>query len=135
MITDNQIEEAFGRHLEAAYIADIVWPNATENLPPKPYLVVQHVPGIRRSPGLGAGGGEEVTGSFVVTVVTDVNKFSTQANDLAAEVMARFPRAVPIPCGDGKLRPGPQNPVALVAGRDGADWRQPVRIAYIATMR
>jgi hypothetical protein len=136
MVTANQIEQAFGRALEAApAIAPIVWPNRTKTLPAKPYLVVQHVPTTRRSVGMAAGAGQVVSGVFVVTVVTDINTFSTEANTLAAQVMARFPRATRISAGSGKLQFGPNDANELTPSRDGPDWRQPVRVSYQVTGR
>ena len=134
MITENEIETAFGQELASPEIAPIVWPNKTSALPPKPYIVVQHVPATRNSPGM-AGGGQIVGGAFVLTVVTGVNQFSTEANTLAAQIMARFSKASTLTAGTGKLRIGPADPVALAPDRQDGDWRQPVRVTYTATAR
>ncbi len=136
MVTKNQIEIAFGQALAGnPTIAPIVWPNKTKTLPPKPYMIVDHLPTRRQTLGMAAGDSQIVSGVFVVTIVTEINQFATEANDLADDVITRFPRATRITAGTGKLQFGPDDPNELTPQRDGPDWRQPVRVSYQVTGR
>lgn len=129
----NYIEAAFGQRLTGITPAPtVVWPNKfPATMPPRPFLSVQHVPTENESRALN-GGGEVQRGYFMVTVVAERDKFTTQANTLADAVKARLPKGLTLAAGTRKMRVW--RPAQMVAGFvDGSDWRQPVRVDYLVT--
>lgn len=127
-MTLNEIETALGQRLATmAACPPIVWPNRKAD-PARPYLSVQHVPVGRQNIAL-AGGAVRITGFVVVTVVTEIDGFTTEANTIAQAVIDRFPAGLRIPAGRGHVVIR-QEPEPITPFRDGDDWRQPVRIPY-----
>lgn len=130
-MNENDIAEALGRQLKTLTGAPpIYWDN--QNVPgsqARPYLVVQMVPG--QSPARISGGRAHV-GFMQVTVVSEVGKFATHANEVADKIAALFPYEMTLPCGGGRLtitndtQPGP-------GFRDGSNWRKIVQAEYFAT--
>lgn len=93
-MTPSAILQAIGQRLQGmANCPPIVWPNKAA-APAKPYLVVQMVPGTATDPTLAGGGGIIESGQCVVTVVAELNTFSTGAEAVAANIRARFPKGL-----------------------------------------
>jgi hypothetical protein len=67
-----------------------------------------------------------------VTIVAEVDKFSTSAVRLADDVAARFPMGLRLNVSGGGVIVIIQPPSVLQGFRDGPDWRVPVRIEYEA---
>ena len=128
-MTQAEILQAIGQRLQGmANCPPIVWPNKVATLP-RPYLVVQIIRGGASDPTLAGAGNLLLTGQFMVTVVADLNAFSTAADALADQIAARFPKG---------LRPAPRvvitAPAEILNGYpDEVSWRVPVRVRYLAT--
>lgn len=129
-MTPTEIENALGQRLKAMTdVPPIAWPNRDAN-PARPFLHFQHVP-VGRTDQTLDGAGEVASGYVTITVVSEQGEFANPANDLAAMVMAQFPYGLELVAGSGVITvmkpPEEQAPF-----KDGADWRQPVRIDYEA---
>lgn len=125
------IETAFGQRIAMPEILPIVWPNRAVS-PEKPYIAVQHVPTTRSAPAISGTGAIVARGYFVATVIAETNTFATEASGKADEIAARFPMGLRLTV-DGRVMQIVQPAQFLAALRDGADWRQPVRIEYQVT--
>lgn len=125
-MTPQAISAALGQRLAGMTgVPGIVWPNKAVPLPARPYLVAQIVRGRTTAPAL-AGGPILATGTFVVTVVHELNGFATAAETLAASVAARFPKG---------LRPAAGLTITDVPHidsgyADDVSWRVPVLIPW-----
>lgn len=123
-MTPNQIQNAIGARLAAMpYAPRIVVPNETV-APAKPYLILQHRSRGDVDPTI-AGDAEYSEGSVVIMVVTDLNKRTATADDLAAAVKAQFPKAL-------RLGPGLVISQSSILGGypDDVSWRTPVLVNY-----
>lgn len=124
-----QIETALGLHLRAMPGGlPIAWAN-DDREHPRPFLMAQRVP-VERIDDTLAGDGAREEGFLMVTVVTGKDQFTTQANEIAAQIMAWFPKGLrlTVPLAGRVLIDSP--PTALTGFNDGPDWRQPVRVTY-----
>ncbi|VDS08873.1 hypothetical protein PARHAE_02058 [Paracoccus haematequi] len=123
-MTPSGIQNAIGQHLLAAF-PRIVWPNRTTPLPARPYLVMQNAARSDTDRAL-AGGKGYSEGRQIVVVVADLNAFATSADDLAATIRARFPRALRL----GRLTIVRSQ--VLPGYTTDTDYRVPVSIDWIA---
>lgn len=129
-MTFNEIEQTLGQWLEGmADAPPIAWPNKDYN--PQdglPYVEFRHVPTIRTDDSID-GGHEVQTGIVLLTVVTERDKFTTQAATIGQAIANRFSYGLRIAGATGDVMVS--KPVDPVAGFvDGVYWRQPVRITY-----
>ena len=128
-MTLDQIETALGQRLEAMPACPpIAWPN--KDAPGTvPYLEFRHAPNTRRMPGISGQGLPILDGILLVTVVAARDKFTGPANAIAQAVADRFPQALRLTAGAGRV-------VITDASEfgqgftDGTHYRQPVRIRY-----
>lgn len=128
MIDQSDILRVCGETLMGGGIARIAWPNANA-LPAKPYVVLELRPRDIEDRTL-----EQTapvwSGTLVVTIVTALDKFDTEAQALARTIAEMFPSAsrLFLPYGDHILVA--KHPSVAGSGyRDGPDWRLPVNIA------
>lgn len=127
-MTFDQIEEAVGQHLAAmSQCPPIAWPNKTFT-PSGTYIEFRHSPGDRTDPVL-AGGMPYQTGIFLMTAVVKAGGFATAANALAQQIADRFPKALRLTAGGGKVLISAASSLGTPF-QDGAYWRQPVRVFY-----
>lgn len=128
-MTFAEIENAIGEHLAGmAGAPAIAWPNASFT-PAGTYLEFRHSPNGRFDPVI-AGGYAYQIGLVLITVVVPAGGFATAANTLAQAVANRFPKALRLTAGAGKVVINAPSSVAAPF-QDGAYWRQPVRVQYI----
>jgi hypothetical protein len=125
------IANAIGQHLAAApSLGTIVFENK-DATPTRPYLQFEIVRVNRRDPTINATA--PISRGFAqVTIVAEVDKFSTIATGIADNVAARFPMGLRINVSGGGVVVIIQPPSILQGFRDGPDWRVPVRIEYEA---
>ena len=129
-MTPVEIERAMGQRLAAMTgVPAIAWPNDDAD-PARPFLKFQHVP-VSRTDATLDGVGETARGYVTITVVAARDKFATAANTLAGSVMAQFEYGLRLSMAAGQITIN-KPPEALAGYRDGADWRVPVRINYVA---
>ncbi len=130
MPTFAQIENAIGQHLAGMASAPaIAWPNADFTPGADPYLEFRHSPNGSFDPVI-AGGYAYQIGLALITVVSPAGGFATAANDIAQAVADRFPKALRLTAGTGKVVINAPSSIAL-GFQDGAYWRVPVRVGYI----
>lgn len=132
MIRESDISIALGERLQTMFPEPrIAWPNEKSDGPPTmPYLVPQMVRLPRTDPTV------EATfpisnGQFVVTVVSELDEFSVDAEGLADDVAELFPMGLRLPVTGGEItimKP----PDVLLGFPDAVSWRVPVRITYRA---
>lgn len=127
-MNENDIEQAIGQHLAGMGSTPIAWPN-DDFTPSGTYIEFRHVPGERFDDTIDANGPNQ-TGIVLLTVVTRSGGFANEANALAAQIADRFPKALRLAAGAGKLVfYAPASPGTPF--QDGAYFRKPVRIFYI----
>lgn len=124
-----QIENAIGQHLAGmANCPPIAWPNK-DFTPTGDYLEFRHSPNERINNDL-TGGFDRQTGIVLITVISQRDKFTATALNIAQNISNRFPKGLRLTAGTGKVLIS--NPAALAAGFvDGSYWRQPVTIRYL----
>lgn len=128
-MTEADIANAIGQRLAGGTALPIVWDNKAA-APDMPYLICEVVPVSRRDPTL-AGGATIRTGFAMVTVVSQLDQFTTDALGHAETVAALFPKGLRLTAGDGKVLV--TDPATVIKGyRDEPAWRQPVRVPYEA---
>ncbi|MFN4062343.1 MAG: phage tail terminator-like protein [Paracoccus hibiscisoli] len=123
----SDIQSAIGRRLAMMPVAlPIITPNDTASpFPAPPYLILQPRSRADIDPTM-AGSAGYSEGSTIVTVVVALNTRTIAADDLAAEVKARFPKAAHL---DGVTVRGSS---VLSGYPDTVSWRVPVVIDWIA---
>jgi hypothetical protein len=126
-MTFNDIETAVGQRLQTMGSTPIAWPNK-DFTPNGTYIEFRHSPGQIIDPVLG-GGQPNQTGIFLMTVVVKAGGFNTAANTLAQQIADRFPKALRLTAGSGKVVISAASSLGPPF-QDGAYWRQPVRIFY-----
>lgn len=128
-MTLQDIETAIGQYLQGMSGApDIAWPNK-DFKPNGLYIEFRHTPNTVVD-GTTNGGFEYHIGIALLTVVAPVNAFSGAANSLAQGIADRFPKALRLTAGTGKVLINAPTSFGTPFP-DGAYWRQPVRISYI----
>jgi len=133
-VTFKDIETALGQRLESlANVPPIAWPNAAFT-PAYPYLEFRHSPNDVLDE-TGQGGYERQIGFVLVTVVTELNAFSNEANDIAEAIRRHFPKALRISAGDGTVLINAPTSIAAAFPFDGKEWRLPVRVSYMTEGR
>lgn len=130
-MTEAEIRTALGKQLEAIDdIPPILWPGKPA-LTAAPYIVVEFVSSGRT--GLTIGGKAERQGGYMqATVVTKADAFEAEALTWADAIGAQFPKGLRLTEGETSVEI-PQPP--SIAGQgypDGAHWRMPVRVPYLA---
>jgi hypothetical protein len=130
-MNEADIANALGQRLAAApSLGTIVFENK-DATPAKPYLQLEIVRVNRRDATI-VGTDPISLGFAQVTIVAEVDKFSTSAVRLADDVAARFPMGLRLNVSGGGVIVIIQPPSVLQGFRDGPDWRVPVRIEYEA---
>lgn len=125
-MTPAEILNALGQRLAGMTdCPQIVWENKSTVPASLPYLTAAVVPGVTADRSL-SGGAEWSDGTFVVVVVSELNKFTTAANILAANIKARFPYGLRPTAG--LIIPAP--PRVVKGYPTDADWRVPVQIPW-----
>ncbi len=121
----SEILNALGQHLTGMPdCPPVIWPNKKQDpLPAKPYLVLQMASRRRVDPTLNGTSGNWV-GTLSITVVWEKNTYSTQPDDLAENIRARFEKAV----NAGGVRIFHSE--ALVGFPTDTDFRVPVSIDW-----
>lgn len=128
-MTLNEIETALGQHL--AGMADcppIAWGNKSADNA-LPYLRTLHQPVTRIDPTPDCSIPEDKTGIWLVTVVTESDMFTTEANTIAEAVAQRFRAGTRLDAGSGKVLIDRGEPVAGFHD-EANNWAVPVRINY-----
>jgi hypothetical protein len=125
------ISNAIGQRLAAApSIGVIVWENKDAS-PARPYLQFQLVRVNRRDATMGST--SPISRGFaLITVVGEINKFSTEAAVIADKVADRFPKGLRLNVSGGGVVVIIDPPSVLQGFKDGPDWRLPVRVEYEA---
>jgi len=132
-MNETDISAALGKHLAAlGGVPAIVWENKDKpDSVKRPYVQIQMVRVSRRSMDLAGGGGITARGFLQVTVVTDIDQFSTPAETIADSIAAHFRKGVKLTENGGTVTIM-DAPNVLPGLRDGPDWRVPVQIDYWA---
>lgn len=123
------IKQAIGQRLsEAPNIPAIVWPNRDACQPSRPYIVVDYVPTGCTTPTL-AGTVITDSGYAMITVVSELDAFETDADTWAQTIADRFPMGLRITIeGERVLIIKPSE---IKQGyRDVVYWRTPVKVYY-----
>ncbi len=128
-MTFNEIEAAIGKHLaDMTDCPPIAWPNK-DFTPAGTYLEFRHAPNERRDDTISGGYAYQI-GIALVTVVTARDGFTSEANTIAQAVADRFPKALRLTAGSGKVViNAPASPGSGFV--DGVYWRQPIVINYL----
>lgn len=128
-MTLDQIETALGQRLQTmANCPPIAWPN--KDAPGTvPYVEFRHLPNTRTAPGINDQGLPIQTGIVLATIVAARDKFSGPANAIAQAVADRFPIALRLTAGSGRVVID-RSPEFVPGFTDGTHHRQPVRIRY-----
>lgn len=128
-MTLDEIETALGQHLEAMIdCPPIAWGNKDADHA-MPYLRVLNQPVSRVDPTPDGSIPEDKTGILLVTVVTESDTFTTEANTLAEAIAQRFRAGTRIAAGTGNVLIDRAEPVAGFL--DAANnWAMPVRMNY-----
>lgn len=128
-MTLDELETAVGQRLEGMTdCPPIAWPNRSFT-PNGTYIEFRHAPNGRIDETIDASGAR-FEGLFVITAVIASGDFSTAANTLAQAIMDRFPKALRLTAGSGKVViNAPSEPGTPF--QDGAYWRQPVIVSYV----
>lgn len=128
--TIGQREQALLNALKALNVAEVLMPNKARVLA-KPYLVPEYTPVSSRNVGLNPGGKVHLA-LFVVKVVTDLDVFSSTAQDLGQQVMDGFPFGFVMDCGGDKMRVSDE-PRSAPAIKTDTSWCLPVTIPVMVT--
>ena len=130
MPTFAEIETAIGQRLEGmANVPPIAWPNRAFTPGDAAYLEFRHAPNGSVDPVI-AGGFAYQLGLVLITVIIPAGGFTTAANTIAQAIADRFPKALRLTAGSGKVVINAPTSLATPF-QDGAYWRQPVRLSYI----
>lgn len=130
MIREGDISTVLMRHLEGmAGLPDLVFENKDSTLTP-PYVVFENVRVSRKDKTI-SGGQAESRGYLWVTVVRPLNEWVTEAENLADDISEHFSYPTSFLVIGGKITI--TKPPEIKQGyRDGAKWRTPVKIDYLA---
>jgi hypothetical protein len=125
------VENALGEYLAGMDdCPPIAWPNKDYS-GAVPYIEFRHAPNGRTDVTID-GGFVSSQGIVLLTVVVERDKFTNEANTLAWDIIARFPRGLRLDLDDGQVLI--YQPTDLAPGFvDGVYWRQPVRVFYQTT--
>ena len=128
-MTLNEIETALGQHLAGmANCPPIAWGNKSADHA-LPYLRTLHSPVTRIQPTVDCSVPEDKTGIWLVTVVTESDMFTTEANAIAEAVAQRFRAGTRLDAGSGKLLIDRAQPVDGFHD-EANNWAVPVRMNY-----
>ncbi|MFO8071509.1 MAG: phage tail terminator-like protein [Polyangia bacterium] len=128
-MTLDDLETALGQHLTGmTNCPPIVWMNKDAE-PSLPYLRFRHDPVSRIAPTLAKDIAPDQVGLVIVTIVTQSDTFTTEANVLAEQVADRFPEGLRLAAGSGNILIDRSEPVAGLLD-DRNNWTVPVRIRY-----
>lgn len=130
MIRESDISIALAARLGDMFpLPTIAWENKVVTLD-KPYLYPQVVRGPRTGPSV-EGNVAVSDGQYLVTVVSERDKFTVAAENLADDVAEHFPMGLVLPVEGGQITIM-QPPEILPGFPDDVSWRIPVRIRYQA---
>lgn len=110
-------------------VLPIVWAGESED-PPRPFLFYQRIVAVRNDRTLDNTGLIE-EGYLSITVVDEFGKFGVRSEKAAAQIAGLYLRGTVLPFMGGVVTLF-KWPVITRAFRDGPDWRQPMRIDYVA---
>lgn len=130
MPTFAEIENAIGQRLASmTNVPPIAWPNDSFVPGLDPYLEFRRSPNGSFDPVIAGGYAYEI-GLALITVASPAGVFATASNDIAQQVANRFPKALRMTAGSGRVVINA--PPSVAPGfQDGAYFRLPVRISYI----
>lgn len=131
-MTPEDIYVAIGAHLATMTDAPTIIREAQNADPARPYISFSHHLIMRTRPGLSGGGSVVQSGFVALSIVTAWGQFSTEANDIAALVMARFPKGLRLPVADSAITIRDDARISGPGYRDMQDWRLPMQIDYRA---
>lgn len=138
-MTPEDIYVAIGAHLATMTDAPTIIREAQNADPARPYISFSHHLIMRTRPGLSGGGSVVQSGFVALSIVTAWGQNSTEANDIAALVMARFPKGLRLPVAGSAITIRDEPRIngsgihSIDAGyRDMQDWRLPMQIDYRA---
>jgi hypothetical protein len=94
-----------------------------------PFLVIARAGRTTEDRSLG-GDMEVTTGQMVITVVTALNSFTTQGDELATEIAKAFPRLWSRGTYDGKVVQVTEPPSILDGYSDEVNWRTPIIVRW-----
>jgi len=137
-MTLDEIETALGQRLAAmTNCPPIAWgnktppwdhPNSTQPKP-KTYLRTLHNPVSRIQPVVDCDYPEDKTGIWLVTVVAESDKFTTEANGIAEAIAQQFREGTRLSAGSGNVLIERAEPVAGLHD-EANNWTVPVRMTY-----
>lgn len=126
----NDIIEKLGTLLDAATALPLVWENKSSE-EPAPYITFASFPVGRQEPSLSGTGKQRQTGYALITVVVPPNTFATAAITHAEDIAAAFPSGGRFTTPTSII--SILDPPSILPGfPDGLNWRQPVRVPYLA---
>jgi hypothetical protein len=126
-MTPSEALRRIGEHLLTdGALPTLVWPN--QALPPTlPRIEIQYVPVSRADPTIKGGGVLQVRGFVIATVVTASGTMTSEAIEVVERLLQLFPKGLDL---DGLRISGAAEDLPGFDDRDGAEWRQPVRIPF-----
>jgi hypothetical protein len=128
-MTLDEIETALGQHLAAMpNCPPIAWGNKSADHP-KPYIRTLHSPVSRIDATIDCSLPEDKIGLWMVTVVSESDQFTTQANTIAEAIAQHFRQGKRLAAGSGNVLIDRAEPVAGFHD-DANDWNVPVRMRY-----
>ena len=128
-MTINEVEIGILAHLETINeLPAVAYPNRAVDPQYQTYIEYRNSPNEFVDDVLN-GGCEYFTGIALVTIVAPVDRFTTESNQWADAIRAKFPKALRIATENGMILI--DRPVSVAAGfaQDGF-WRLPVNIYY-----
>lgn len=126
----NGIEKAVGQHLTGMPdCPPVAWPNK-DFTPNGTYIEFRHAPNERIDNTIDAVGAYQ-TGLFLLTVVSEKNKFTTASNAIAKKVADRFAKATRLDAGEDGTVVISAPPSPGTGFPDSGYWRQPITIPYL----
>ena len=135
MMDFDLINQAMAQPLQSAGISlgsvalPMVWAGQSAD-PERPFIFYQRIVSLRRDRTLDNTGQIE-EGYLSISVVDEFGKFGVRSEQLAGEIAALYPRGSVLPFAGGVITLF-EWPVLVQAYRDGPDWRQPMRVNYVA---
>ena len=125
----NDLEKAIGQRLLTISPApNVAWPNKDYS-GAVPYVEFRHVPNGILNETID-GSFSRMQGIFLLTVVTERDKFTADANTIAWSIVDAFTIGLRLPTDGGGGVVVSQSTDLAPGFVDGIYWRQPVRVFY-----